>query len=105
MTKEELRKEFDELDKYSSNFTKILDNKFNWFWSKLEEKDEEIEGFLKSNIANKIYQLEAKLKAADEVITLFGLYGMSIDGRDITVDIEISKKLKKALEHYKSLKP
>jgi len=94
MTKEELRKEFDELDRYSSNITQILDNKFDWFYSKLEEKEKETLSVLEQGINHKRkwLDLEKKLKAADEVIYQYSRYSNTI-----------SYQLNKALEHYKSL--
>ncbi len=104
MSKEELRKEFLCLiDGYLPNEQRER-LVFDWFYSKLEEKDQEIathklanslllDSDSEADLANKIYQLEAKLKAADEVILQTYNYSAKKENT-----------LEKAVEHYKSLK-
>lgn len=112
MTKEQLRKEFDELDRYSSNITWILNNKFDWFYSKLEEKDKELNYLRGLKIVSEmsVNHLEAKLKAADEVIERLHIGinyhgGNNPDLTDQEILIYDVEGTIKALEHYKSLKP
>ncbi len=123
MSKEELRKEM--VEKIRENITfagqigdyVIGQGLFDWFWSKLEEKDKEIETYKELQIQwqkdsmifgehskkkeREYKELEAKLKAkeqilaaADEVITLFS--------SSHTVDFDFKNA---KLNHYKSLKP
>jgi len=121
MNKQEIKKEFDDLCDIDKQHPKMVEvgryvsegYLFDWFWSKLEEKDKEMEQLIEIH-HEQADELQAKLKAADEVIS------------NIHVEIEWpvlkynstetinSPRIKlmykdesiiKALEHYKSLKP
>jgi len=116
MKKEELRKDFENLVKDSLPNENIhfgdVDFAFDWFYSKLEEKDKEIQkrnAFIdkcsnEMTAEERIKQLEAKLKAADDVIKTLSEYVNSISGRDINADWSLHRTYIKAIEHYKSLK-
>jgi len=118
MTKEELRKEFDELcdpdeqhhKKTGFGYYVYDDYKFDWFWAKLKEKDQEIANHIAVNnllldsdieatLANRIFDLESKLKAADEVVERVESYIS-----DTVYDRDKYDKMTVSLKYYKSLK-
>jgi len=105
MKKEKLRKEFvsaiqAKYPKENIDSWDDVDFAFDWFWSKLEEKDKfiAIRDVSIKDLCIEIETLEAKLKAADEVIDKTKSY----IGDTVYIN-EKFKELVKALEHYKSL--
>lgn len=113
MTKKELRKEFLEID--GDTIEQSQEKTFDWFYSKLKESNDagsklssqviDLEMIVKAkeekiksmhdeiDTAVRLYaESQAKLKAADDVISSMPFIGMT----EYTL---------KALEHYKSLKP
>jgi len=108
MNKQEIKKEFDDLcdtDKQHPKMVEVgryvsVSYLFDWLWSKLEEKDKEMEQLIEIH-HEQADELQAKLKAADEVIECWDEHSKANFRYDkLRVD-----NLEKALEHYKSLKP
>ena len=112
MTKEELRKEFDDLCR-AKEYTGDL---FDWLWSKLEDERRTGRQEWERLQLSKIDDLEAKLKAKDEIdeidtaVRLYAESQAKLKAADDLYAALVSTGLKweyivKALEHYKSLKP
>jgi len=94
MTKEELRKEFDyEIMKYNGQVSAM----FEWFHSKLEEKDEEIDMYkslIEVDYIRRIQELEAKLKEKDDEIKLQKAYYNTLDETSQGIIASLEAKLK-----------